>query len=504
VRNAVIKRRASGILLHVSSLPSPYGVGDLGPQAYAWVDFLVAAGQSFWQILPLGPTTALGHHSPYRVASAFGGNPLFISPEALRDQGLLTDGDLAGFPSLPEDRVDYPEAAGRKRRLLDLAYDRFVARAGTGAVAFEAYCTRNASWLDDYALFAALREQHAVEEWAQWPASLRGREAADLEAARVRLGREIEQEKFFQYLFFEQWSRLKGYANARGVQIIGDLPFYVGGDSADVWANPSLFKLDEAGRPTAVAGVPPDAFSATGQLWGNPVYDWDAHARAGYQWWIARTRKTLELVDVARIDHFRGFAAYWAVPAGDETAAGGEWVDGPGDAFFQALLKHWPFPPLIAEDLGLITADVRELRARYDLPGMSVLLFAFDGGASNPYALHNHRPDAVLYTGTHDNNTVRGWFETEASPEQKEKLAAYLGAAPSAANVHWEMVRLAMMSVCALAVIPMQDALGLDGSARMNHPAEATGNWAWRLQPGLATPDLAARLARLAGTYGRT
>ena len=500
----MIRRRASGILLHVSSLPSAHGVGDLGPQTYAWIDFLVEAGQSFWQVLPLGPTTAGGHHSPYRAASAFGGNPLFISPAALRDQGLLTDDDLRGFPALPRDRVDYPEAAAHKRRLLDLAYDRFAARAGTGAVAFNTFCERNASWLDDYALFAALREGHGTEEWTEWPPPLRDREPAGLEAARAELGREIEREKFFQYLFFEQWLRLKGYANARGVQIIGDLPFYAGRDSADVWANPSLFKLDEAKRPTVVAGVPPDAFSATGQLWGNPIYDWEAHGRTGYQWWIARTRKTLELVDVARIDHFRGFAAHWEVPASDETAAAGTWVDGPGDAFFQALLKHWPFPPLVAEDLGLITADVRELRARYDLPGMTVLLFAFDGeGASNPYALHNHRPDAVLYTGTHDNNTVRGWFESEATAEQKERLAAYLGVAPSATTVHWDLIRVAMVSVCALAIIPMQDALGLDGSARMNRPAAADGNWEWRLQPGQATPDLAARLASLARTYGR-
>lgn len=498
----MIRKRASGILLHVSSLPSPYGIGDLGPNARRWVDYLAEAGQSFWQILPLGPTTAQGRNSPYLAASAFAGDPLFVSPAVLRDEGLLSDDDLRGLPDFPEDSVDYDAVRSHKRRLLDAAYGRF--QSGSHREGFEAFCGREAHWLDDYAVFAALRGRFPEQGWRDWPEPLRDRDAAALEELDEATRDAAQREKFFQYLFFDQWGRLKRYANERGIRIIGDLPFYVGGESTDVWAHPELFKLDAQRHPTHVAGVPPDAFSDTGQLWGNPVYNWPVHAEAGYDWWIRRLRQNFTLCDIVRIDHFRGFAQYWEVPADDDTAVGGEWVDGPGDDFFQHLLKYWPFPPIIAEDLGLITADVRELIQRYELPGMKVLLFAFDGdSASNPYSLHNHVPNSVLYTGTHDNSTVRGWFEQEAGPEEKRRLGDYLGHLPPATEIHWHLIRMGMMSVSRLLVVPIQDVLGLGAEARMNRPAVEKGNWKWRLAPGAATPQLARRLAGLAATYGR-
>ncbi len=493
-----MRRRASGILLHVSSLPSEFGIGDLGPQAYRWIDFLVDARQSCWQVLPLNPTAPADHNSPYQALSAFAGNPLFVSPALLLDEDLLTDGDIAGFPALPPGKADYPRVLREKRRLLDIAYERF-----SDGGDFEAFCKDNSSWLDGHAVFAALGGRFPGRRWPEWPPPLRDKIPSAVEALIPELDDAIEREKFIQYLFFKQWSKLKRYANEHGVQIIGDLPFYVGYDSADVWSNPRLFKLTESKERRFLAGVPPDAFSVTGQLWGNPVYDWEEHAKTGFAWWIARLCRNFELFDMVRIDHFRGFAAYWEVPAGRDTAEDGTWVHGPGEAFFRTLLKYRPFPPLIAEDLGIITPDVRELMRECGFPGMKVLLFAFDGDtASNPYSLHNHVPDSVLYTGTHDNNTVGGWYRKEAGPEHMRRLADYLGAAPSE-SIHWDMIRLAMMSVSGLLVIPMQDVLGLDESARMNHPSVATGNWEWRMTAGQATTELAARLARLTEIYGR-
>jgi 4-alpha-glucanotransferase len=498
----MIRKRASGVLLHVSSLPSPHGIGDLGPEAYRWVDYLASAAQSFWQVLPLGPTTAKGHNSPYLSASVFAANPLLISPDALRDGGLLTDDELAALPTSPDGPVAYETVRSQKRRLLEIAYERY--KAGPHGEGFEAFCTREADWLDDYAAFSALCERFPDRDWREWPAPLREKDPTALRQEAAQLHDAVEREKFYQYLFSEQWRRLKRYAGSRGISIIGDLPFYVGEQSADVWASPTLFKVDAAKNPTHVAGVPPDAFSDTGQLWGNPVYDWPAHAATAYEWWIRRLRRNFEMFDVVRIDHFRGFAQYWEIPAGDETAAGGAWVDGPGDDFLQVLSKYWPFAPIIAEDLGHITPDVRELIRRYELPGMKVLLFAFDGDpASNPYSLHNHVPNSVLYTGTHDNNTVRGWFDHEAGEEARQRLGDYLGGLPPAQEIHWHLIRLAMMSVSRLVIVPMQDLLGLGEEARMNRPAVAEGNWRWRFAPGRTTPDLAERLARLASTYGR-
>jgi 4-alpha-glucanotransferase len=474
----------------------------LGPGAYAWVDFLVRARQSFWQILPVGPTTRTSHNSPYQAASAFAGNPLYISPVLLRDEGLLSDEDLRDFPALPVERVGYDAAGAGKRRLLETAYGRF--REGGSRESFGAFCEDNAVWLDDWVLFRALQERFQGQNWSDWPPPLRDRDEGELARQAAELREAIDREKFFQYEFFRQWFRLRKYANERGVQIVGDLPFYVGSECVDVWANPAHYKLDESKKRRFVAGVPPDAFSATGQLWDNPVYDWTEHAKTGFAWWISRLRQNFELVNLLRIDHFRGFAAYWEIPAGHETAIDGRWVDGPREEFFEAVLRRWPLPPFFAEDLGTITPDVRELMGKYGLPGMKVLLFAFDGEtATNPYAVHHHVSDSVLYTGTHDNNTVRGWFESEATEEQKQRLRDYLGSEPSASGVHWDFVRLAMRSVSSLVIVPMQDVLGLDGSARMNHPARVGGNWEWRLKPEEASAEIAEKLAHETRITGR-
>lgn len=497
-----MRKRSSGILLHVSSLPSRFGIGDLGPEAYRWVDFLTKARQSFWQILPLGPAAPSGHNSPYQATSSVAGNPLFISPSLLREEGLLTEDDLKSCPALPEEKTDYAEVSAHKRRLLRAAYERFAASPDRRE--FDAFCAEHSEWLGDFALFTVLRARFPEPSWSDWPPVVRDRNADEIGRLAHELRVEVEYEKFCQFVFFQQWSRLKRYANRHGIQIIGDVPYYVGYDCADVWTHPSLFKLDDARKREFIAGVPPDGFSDTGQLWGSPVYDWPEHAKTGYTWWISRFRRNFEMFDWVRIDHFRGFAAYWEVPAGDDTAAGGEWVDAPGEEFFRAIHRYWPAPPLIAEDLGVITPDVRELARAYGLPGMKVLLFAFDGNtAANPYAPHNHVSDSILYTGTHDNNTARGWFESEAGEEQKTRLCDYLGRMPSASDVHREMIRLAMASVCSLAIIPAQDILGLGEWARMNRPAVAEGNWVWRMKPGAAADDLADELARLTEIYGR-
>jgi 4-alpha-glucanotransferase len=496
-------RRASGILLHVSSLPGEFGIGDLGPRAYRWIDFLSEAKQSYWQVLPLNPTTSAGHNSPYQPSSAFAGDPLLISPTLLRNDGLVSEDDLKDYPALPSDTVDYDRVRAGKRRLLDAAYERFKSTAShRGDLAV--FCEEESGWLDDCALFLALCRRFPDRLWPRWPAPLRDKEASAIEAFARERGDAIEREKFFQYLFFKQWNALKEYANQHGVLVIGDLPYYVGYDSADVWGHAGLFKLDENKERLFLSGVPPDAFSDAGQLWGNPVYDWDRHEKTGYAWWIARLRRNLGLFDVVRVDHFRGFSAYWEVPAGRDTAVDGRWVKCPGEGFFRALQRYEPFPALIAEDLGVITPDVRELMRKYAFPGMKVLLFAFDGDtAANPYSLHNHVPDSVLYTGTHDNNTSRGWFRNDAGEEHIRRLADYLGSAPSDSTIHWDLIRLAMMSVCNVLVIPMQDALGLDENARMNRPAVESGNWEWRMSEGQATSELAGRLARLTEIYGR-
>jgi len=470
--------RASGVLLHVTSLPSPYGIGDLGPTALAWVDRLYEAGQSWWQALPLGPA---GYgNSPYQPLSSFAGNWLIISPESLMADGLLRGSDAAG-QSFSETAVDYDAAISFKRRLLETAWTNFNAGAGRDLkLAFEQFRNDQAHWLDDYALFRALKFKYRSESYLEWPTELVRRNPAALAEARRDLDSQIDQVRLAQFLVFRQGERLKEHAHTRGVRLIGDLPFFVSPDSSDVWANPELFLLDEQHRPRFVAGVPPDYFSSQGQLWGNPVYDWEAHRRTGYRWCIDRMRALLAHVDLIRLDHFRGFAAAWHIPAGAPTAQSGQWAPGPGAEFFSAVQRDLGALPFIAEDLGFITPDVYALRDQFHVPGTRVLQFAFDGSHDNPYLPHNYVPNTVVYTGTHDNNTTRGWFE-ELPDNQRQNLWNYLkqpgGASGEAAPA---LVRLAWSSVAALALAPLQDLLNLGTDGRMNVPGRVDGNWRWR------------------------
>jgi 4-alpha-glucanotransferase len=427
---------------------------------------------------------------------------LFISPLSLVDDGWLGREDLPTASRLPPDRVDHALAISERSALLDKAYRRFQERPEPDD--YRHFCESHVAWLDDFALFAALRPSFSDRAWWDWPHPLRDRQEEGLATCRKSLADAMRREKFLQYLFFRQWFRLKRYANERGIQFVGDIPFYMAHDSTDVWVRPEIFKLTTDKRPRAVAGVPPDRFSDTGQLWGSPVYDWQRLKDLGYDWWIARIRHNIALFDIIRIDHFRGFAACWEVPAGSDSAAPGKWAESPGEDFLRHLFRRLPFAPVIAEDLGTITPEVRELIRKFDLPGMRVLQFAFDDdSATNPHSLHNHEPNSVLYTGTHDNSTLRGWFENEADERQKKRLFEYLGRSLSPADVHRNLIRLAMMSVSNLVIIPMQDALGLGDEARMNRPATVGGNWGWRMKPGLASDEIARELSRLSGTFGR-
>jgi 4-alpha-glucanotransferase len=469
--------RASGLLLHVTSLPSPYGIGDLGSSASSWIDRLHYAGQKWWQSLPLGPT---GYgNSPYQSLSSFAGNALLISPDSLVSDGLLRQGDIESH--FPAEVVDYDSVMPFKQRLLEKAWTNF--RAGERndlRPAYEQFCAEQAHWLEDYALFRALKVKYHGSYYLEWPNELVQRRPDALSQARRELADPIDQFRFAQFLLLRQGDKLKEYAHANGVGLIGDLPFFVSPDSSDVWANPELFLLDEQRRPRFVAGVPPDYFSAQGQLWGNPVYDWEALRSTGYRWCIERLRALLVHVDVIRLDHFRGFAAAWYVPAGAQTAQSGQWVPGPGAAFFQAVQKELGSLPFIAEDLGVITPDVRELRDQFQVPGTRVLQFAFDGNADNPYLPRNFVHNTVTYTGTHDNATTRQWYD-ELPEYQRQNMWGYLnrspGTSPDAAPA---LMQLAWSSVAALAIAPLQDLLNLGSEARMNVPGRADENWRWR------------------------
>jgi 4-alpha-glucanotransferase len=470
--------RASGLLLHFTSLPSPYGIGDVGPGAVKWVDRLREAGQSWWQVLPLGPT---GYgNSPYQSLSSFAGNGILVSPDWLVEDGLLRPGDCAPA-SYAETAVDYGKVIPFKHRLLERAWMNFSAGACPVLKAlFEQFCHDQAHWLEDYALFRVLKAKHNGAHYLEWPAELIRRVPAGLAAARRELATRIDQVRFAQFLLFRQGERLKKHGRDRSVRLIGDLPFFVSPDSSDVWANPELFLLDEQRRPLFVAGVPPDYFSSQGQLWGNPVYDWDALRRTGYRWCIDRIRSLLAHVDAIRLDHFRGFAAAWHVPAGATTAQSGQWIPGPGADFFSAVKRELGVLPFIAEDLGLITPDVAALRDQFRVPGTRVLQFAFDGPSDNPYLPHNYVPNTVVYTGTHDNPTSRGWYE-ELPAHQRQNLWRYLQSPErEGGHVSWELMRLAWSSAAALAVAPLQDLLNLGPEARMNVPGRAEGNWTWR------------------------
>jgi len=497
-----LEKRGSGILLHITCLPSTWGIGDMGPWAHRFVDFLAESGQRLWQVLPLNPTHPASGNSPYDSISAFGSNPLLISPDLLLEQGLLLTEDLEPVPDFPGGRIQYDAAIAFKLRLFSLAEGRFKQQGEREG--YERFCSHNKDWLDDLALFVALKERFEGRPWQDWPHDLRDRDPGSLEAARRDLADRIEGERILQYLFERQWVALRRACNERNIHIFGDLPIYVNLEGADVWTHPELFKLDEAKRPTAVAGVPPDYFSDTGQRWGNPVYRWDVLREKGYAWWIRRLERNLHLFDIVRIDHFRGFEAYWEIPAEEPTAVHGEWVKGPGDGFFQALEGHFHDLPIVAEDLGTITREVRDLMDRFRLPGMKLLVFAFsDDLATNPYVPHNHVKNCLIYTGTHDNNTVRGWFETELTEADKARLTRYLGREVDQERIHEEMVRLAMMSVANTAILPMQDLLGLGEEARMNRPARSDGNWQWQLVPEQLRPELERELREMTETYGR-
>ena len=470
--------RASGLLLHVSSLPSPYGIGDVGPAARKWINQLHEAGQRCWQALPLGPT---GYgNSPYQSQSSFAGNELLISPDWLIEDGLLTAGECAP-PSFPKTTVEYSKVITFKRRLLERAWRNFSAGACPALkTAFEQFCHDQAHWLEEYALFRVLKARYNGAYYLQWPEDLIQRAPAALAETRRDLAGQIDQVRFAQFLLYRQGERLKEHARARGVRLIGDLPFFVSSDSSDVWANPELFLLDERQRPLFVAGVPPDYFSSQGQLWGNPVYNWDALRRTGYRWCIDRIRALLAHVDVIRLDHFRGFAAAWHVPAGATTAQSGRWVPGPGADFFSAVKRELGVLPFIAEDLGLITPDVYALRDQFHVPGTRVLQFAFDGHQDNPYLPHNYVSNTVVYTGTHDNPTSREWYE-KLPLNQRQSLWRYLKSPEGESRqVAWNLMRLAWSSVAALAIAPLQDLLNLGPEARMNVPGRPEGNWSWR------------------------
>jgi 4-alpha-glucanotransferase len=470
--------RASGLLLHVTSLPSPYGIGDVGPAAISWIDRLAEAGQSWWQALPLGPT---GYgNSPYQSLSSFAGNGLLISPDWLMEDELLETSDCQ-IGSFPQSEIDYQSVIPFKHRLLEIAWANFNAGERPDLrTSYEQFCHDQAHWLEDYALFRVLKARFDDAYYLEWPAELVRRDPVALDRARRELANQIGQVCFAQFVLFRQGERLKAHARSQGVGLIGDLPFFVSPDSSDVWANPELFLLDEQRRPRFVAGVPPDYFSARGQLWGNPVYNWDALRLSDYRWCISRLRSLLAHVDVIRLDHFRAFAAAWHVPAGAPTAQSGNWVPGPGADFFRAVEQELGGLPFIVEDLGLITSDVYALRDQFHLPGTRVLQFAFDGHSDNPYLPHNYISNTVVYTGTHDNPTTRGWFE-ELPADQRQNLWQYLKRpAGESAEAAPSLVRLAWSSVAALAIAPLQDLLNLGKEARMNVPGRAEGNWRWR------------------------
>ena len=488
--------RVAGILLHPTSLPGPGGIGTLGEYARSFVDTLERTGIGLWQVLPLGPT---GYgDSPYSALSAFAGNPFLIALEPLVERGWLQETDLARLPRSSSEAVDFGELVPSKMAVLRRAFDRFEVQQV--ADSYHHFLDDNSGWLDDFCLYMAIKDAHGGHPWNLWPANLRSRDASTLSALHRDLATDLDFHRFVQFVFFDQWSALKYYANERNIQIVGDIPIFVAYDSADVWANQTLFRLDVQGLPTVVAGVPPDYFSPTGQLWGNPHYRWDAMAADGYQWWIDRFRMCLRLVDIVRLDHFRGFAAAWAIPYGNPTAERGEWTPSPGHELFSALQAALHSPPIIAEDLGVITPDVDQLRATFGFPGMKILQFAFGDGPSGDGLPHNYDRNTVVYTGTHDNDTTAGWFTT-IEPGEQEFVLRYL--ASTGQDVVWDLIRLAFASVADLAIVPLQDILRAGSASRMNSPGQAEGNWSWRSGDAAITDLTVMNLRMLVETYGR-
>ena len=516
--------RASGVLLHISSLPSAFGIGDIGPAARAFAKTIADAGQLCWQFLPLSPTSPAIGNSPYSSPSAFAGNPIFISPELLVQDGLASWADVddscqhltkstqeaqeaqgdenAGQCTDPS-RVDYEAVHRQREQLLHATYEKNRPRLESDA-GFRDFCAEEAHWLDDYALFSSIKEQHSGAEWRFWPEALKYRHHEALQAWNRDHWDSLRRIRFIQYLFYSQWRSLRKHCNDLGLRLVGDLPIYVTYDSADVWANPQYFKLDEQLEPYCVAGVPPDYFSETGQRWGNPVYNWEALAKDGFAWWARRISHNLRLTDIVRIDHFRGFAGYWEIPAAEPTAMNGKWVEAPGLELFSTIRRRLTGLPIIAEDLGVITADVRELRDTFNFPGMKILLFAFGGKLSeNPHIPFCYPKNSVVYTGTHDNPPTRDWFMNSASHEEKKQLAAYVGCPVTEDNAHDVLMRLAMASQADLAIIPVQDVLGLGSEGRMNTPATTSGNWSWRMLAEQADPSRYQRLAAMTEFFAR-
>lgn len=502
--------RASGILLHPTSLPGPHGIGDLGDEAYRFADFLGASGQSLWQVLPLGPT---GYgDSPYACYSAFAGNTLLISPERLFKENLISETDLAALPPLPEQTVDFSTAHQRKDAILGAAFANYQRASNVEfSNEFETFAEQNAAWLDDYALFRALKTAHEGKPWYEWELSLVQRVPAALARAKTELHERIEEQKFSQFIFFKQWSELKSYCHSRGIKIIGDIPIFVAHDSADAWTHPEQFKLNADGSPIVVAGVPPDYFSETGQYWGNPLFNWEHMLADGFKWWIERVRSALQTVDIARIDHFRGFAACWEIPGGDKTAERGRWVEAPGRELFNVIRAALGELPIIAEDLGVITPDVEKLRDDFGLPGMRILQFAFSSDTKNIDLPHNYHQNVVVYTGTHDNDTTVGWFNSVAGQGstrtarqiecERRFCTKYLKT--EGEEIHWDFIRAVLASVANTAIIPMQDLLGLGSEARMNLPNSTAGNWLWRFRSSDLSEALSTRLRALTDLYGR-
>lgn len=491
--------RSSGIILHPTSFPGPDGMGDIGPEAYHWINSLVEMGCALWQILPLGPT---GYgDSPYQCFSAFAGNPYLISSVLLLEEGLLSRKDLKDRPEFPADNIQYGEVIRWKLTLLDRAYKNYhYSSTESLKKDFEDFRKEQSYWLDDFTMFMAIKEANQSVSWNQWPLELRLRDENALKQFRMKYPADIERHAFHQFLFFRQWYALRKFANEKKIKIIGDIPIFIAYDSADAWAHPELFHLDDNGELIVVAGVPPDYFSPTGQLWGNPIYRWDHHKETGYSWWIQRMETTLDQVDIIRLDHFRGFAGYYEIPAGMPTAEIGKWVTGPGDSIFNALEGALGEVPIIAEDLGRLTPDVIALRDKFGYPGMRIFQFSFDSDSSNPFLPHNYIENCVAYTGTHDNDTALGWYET-APESQRDFCRRYL--ASSGNDISWDMIRAVWNSVAVMAISTIQDILRLGTEARMNFPGKPSGNWIWRMQPNAITHELIERVRGLNLLYGR-
>ncbi|MEG0771938.1 4-alpha-glucanotransferase [Clostridium sp.] len=490
-------KRSSGILMHITSLPSPYGIGTFGKEAYAFVDFLIKAGQKYWQILPLG-STSFGD-SPYQSFSAFAGNPYFIDLDLLTKEGILNKEDYITLDfGDNSEKVDYEKIFNNKMAVLRIA---FIKSKGKYEKSIEKFKEEHGHWLEDYALYMAVKEEFQLKSWQQWDEDIKLREINALKKYKKKLKEEIEYWVFLQYLFFKQYCELKQYANSNGIKIIGDIPIYVAEDSADTWANSELFLLDEIKKPTVVSGCPPDAFSETGQLWGNPIYNWELLEKQGYKWWIERIRANSKLYDVTRIDHFRGFESYWEIPYGDETAVNGTWVKGPGMKLFTAIKESLGEINIIAEDLGFLTDKVINFRIQSGYPGMKVLQFAFDSREESDYLPHNYDKNCVVYTGTHDNDTVNGWFKN-TSKEDVDFAVKYLKLTEEE-GYNWGFIRGALSSVGNLAIAQMQDFLGLGEESRMNIPSTLGGNWQWRVKKEALSDELAQKIYEVTKLYGR-